>query len=275
MPIKPEEALETIGFDPAKFDTVDDFKEAMEKKFLAREQAHADPDVTSKVLGKFNGVLRRKAAKLGKELDVDLPEDADPIDLIDSLVPAVGTLKGSINTWKEKAEKAVPEDIVKDWEKKVKALEKERDLFQGQAKDVEAKYNALNEEIVTTKKRTVVDTAWERALAGIPFHQGVDELRKEGFVAKAKTKYRIELDEELKPMLKDDKGNPIKHPKKVGELLTLDEALKLDAKEFKLIAENPHANKPVEQTTRKPAAPPQTPPGGRARTPAPRWGQFG
>lgn len=278
MPIKPEEALETLGFDIAKFDDIDAFKEALETKFVARDQAVNDKDINSKVLGKFNSVLSRKVAKVAKELDIEVPEGTNPIDMIEALTPGITGLRTSVNEWKEKAEKGLGDDVVKEWEKKVKALEKERDIFKGQAVEVEGKYNALNEEIVTTKKRTVVDTAWDRALAGITFHAGVDELRREGFVSKAKSKYRIELDEELKPTLKDAKGDPIKHPKRVGELLTLDEALKLDAKEFKLTAENPHANKVVEPVNgRKPVTPPvATPVGGRReRTPAPRWGMGG
>lgn len=276
MPIKPEEALETIGLDPSKYDTVDAFKEAMEERYVTIDAAHTNPAVTKRVLGKFNGVIERKVGKIAKDLGVDVPKDVDALDLIDIISDPVASLKGEVSQWKEKAEKGLGDDVVKEWEKKVKTLEKERDLFKGQAVEIEGRYNTLNEEIATTKKRTVIDTTWDRALASVPFHSGVNELLKEGFVSKVKQKYQIELDEELKPTLKDAKGNPIKHPKKVGELLTLDEALKLDAKEFKLVADNPHANKPVEGANgRKVATPPPATPiagGGRQRVAAKPWG---
>lgn len=276
MPIKPEEAVETLGFDLSTFDDVDGFREALEKKFVARDQAVNDKDINSKVLGKFNSVLTRKVSKVAKELDIEVSEGTNPIDMIDLLAPGITGLKSSANEWKEKAEKGLGEDVLKDWEKKLKAVEKERDIFKGQAVEVETKFNALNEEITTTKKRTVVDKEWDGAVSAITFHAGVDDLRKEGFLAKMKSKYKVELDDELKPSLKDAQGNPIKHPKKVGELLALKEALILDAKEFKLTADNPHANKPVERSNGRPAATPPPAPqpvgGRRERQAAPRWG---
>jgi hypothetical protein len=58
-------------------------------------------------------------------------------------------------------------------------------------------------------------------------------------------------------------------------MLTLDEAIKMEAQAFKLVADNPHAGKPAEQRIVQPQQrQPQVPqvPGARPRTPAKRWG---
>lgn len=272
MPIKPEEALEVVGFDPAEYESVEDFRAAVEQKFVARAEASKDKDVVGKVLGQFNHVLTRKFKQLSKEIGAELPEDAAPLDMLDALTPAIGGLKKEVTSWKEKAEKGVGDDVVKEWQNKLKTVEKERDTFRDQAKEFGEKYESLNTEIATGKKNAVIKGEWEKAVGGIKFASTVDELRKEGFMSKVRGKYRIDLDDELKPRLVDaEKGEPIKHPKKAGELLTLAEALAFEAKELKLTSDNPHGDKQVrkaeEQTERKPAV--NTMP--TKRQPAPGW----
>lgn len=272
MPIKPEEALEVVGFDPAEYETVDDFRQAVEAKFVARSEASKDKDVVGKVLGQFNHVLTRKFKQLSKEIGAELPEDAAPLDMLDALTPAIGGLKKEVTSWKEKAEKGVGDDVVKEWQGKLKAAEKERDTFKEQAVEFGKKYDDLNNEITTNKKNGVIKGEWEKAVGGIKFASTVDELRKEGFLSKVRGKYRVDLDDELKPRLVDaEKGEPIKHPRKAGELLTLPEALAMEAKELKLTSDNPHGDKQVkkaeEQADRKPIDRGL----GTKRQPAPNW----
>lgn len=246
MPIKPEEALEVIGLKPEDYDTVDAFKEAVEGKYVSLDTAHTNPSVTAKVLGKFNDVVRRKVGKMAKELDIELPKDAAALDLIDTITDPVIGLKGELGTWKTKAEGAVAEDVLKDWQKKLTTAEKERDAFKSQAQEFGKKYEDLNTEITTSKRKNTIDGAWNGALNGVTFHSGVDDLRKEGFVAKVKAKYKLEVDDDGKLSLMDDKGQLVKHPKRAGEMLTLAEAVKIEAAAFKLLNDNPHANKPVK-----------------------------
>ena len=247
MPIKPEEAFEVVGFNPADYEDVESFREAMEKKFVARENAHKDKDVTSKVLGAVNAIVRRKVSGVAKELGIEVPEEHEAVKMLDHLEPALKGLKTQADEWKAKAEKGVGEDILNEHKKKLADLEKERNAFQSQAKEFADKYESLFGEVNTSRKKAVLDSEWNKAIGGVQFSSSVDELRKEGFLSKVRGKYRVELDEELKPRLVDaDKGEPIKHPRKAGELLTLEEALKIEAKELKLVSENPHGDKPVK-----------------------------
>jgi hypothetical protein len=252
MPIKPEEALEIVGLNPADFEDGDAFRDAVEKKFVSRDIAHKDKEVNARVLGKFNEVLKRKVGKVGKEAGIELPDDTDPIDLIDQLVPAFTGLKSQAEEWKTKAEKGIGEEVVNEWKGKLTKAEQESRAFQAQAKEWSEKYENLNTEIVTTKRKNVLDTEWSKAIGGVQFSSSVDDLRKEGFLAKVRSKYVVDLDDDLKPrLLSAETKEPIKHPRKAGELLTLEEAVKLEAKELKLVSENPHGDKPAGQQ-RKP-----------------------
>jgi hypothetical protein len=246
MPIEAKDAFEVIGLDPSKFEDVDAFKEAIEQKWLPKDSAHNDKEVAGKIIGKFNRVLRTKFGKVGTELGVDIDDTADPIDIFEKqLAPAIVEKAKEVGSWKEKAEKAVGDDVVKEYTAKIKGLEKERETFASQAKEWQSKYEGLDTEVKQGKRKSVVDNEWNAALGAIQFHQGVDDLKRKGFVASVKEKYKIDLDDEFKPKMLDANGNPVKHPKKAGELLSLKEAVEMEAKALKLVAENPHANKPV------------------------------
>jgi hypothetical protein len=247
MPIKPEDALEVMDFDLSKFDSVDDFRSAVERKWVSRDTAHNDKEVSGKIIGKFNRVFRTKLGKIGNAIGVDVDDSLEPLDVLDQFVPAITSKVSEVDTWKKKAETAVADDVVKEWQSKLKAAEKERETFKQQAVEWQEKYNGLDTEVKTTKRKSVIDREWEQALSGVAFHPGVDDLKKRGFISAAKERYKIDLDDELKPKLVDQSGNPIKHPKWAGELLSLQDAVKEMAKEFKLLQDNPHAGKPVAQ----------------------------
>jgi hypothetical protein len=247
MPIKPEDALEVMDFDLSKFDTVEDFRNAVERKFVSRETAQNDKELSGKILGKFNRVFRTKLGKIGNAIGADVDDSLEPLDILDQFIPAISNKVSEIDSWKKKAETAVADDVVKEWQSKLKSTEKERETFKQQAVDWQEKYNGLDTEVKTTKRKSIIDREWDQALSGVAFHPGVDDLKKRGFVSAAKERYRIDLDEELKPKMVDASGNPIKHPKWAGELMSLSDAVKDMAKEFKLLQDNPHAGKPVSQ----------------------------
>jgi hypothetical protein len=248
MPIKAEDALEVMDFDLSKFDSVEDFRNAVERKFVSRETAQNDKELSGKILGKFNRVFRTKLGKIGNAIGADVDDSLEPLDILDQFIPAISNKVSEIDSWKKKAETAVADDVVKEWQSKLKSTEKERETFKQQAVEWQEKFNGLDTEVKTTKRKSIIDREWDQALSGVAFHPGVDDLKKRGFVSAAKERYRIDLDEELKPKMVDASGNPIKHPKWAGELMSLSDAVKDMAKEFKLLQDNPHAGKPVAQS---------------------------
>lgn len=249
MPITEKEALEIFGAsDLSKYESADQFREAVEKDWVKRTQAHSDKSIQSAVISKVNRVALKRMKDLVSELGLTVDEDVIDGDFVDVLPKITELAKGrgaEMEELRKKAEKALPDDVAKDFEKKLKAITAERDTFASQAKEFQGKYEGLETEVKNGKRKSVIDSQWSEALGGIQFHQGVDELRKKGFIASVKEKYRIDLDDEFNPKMVDMDGKPVKHPKKAGEFWSLKEALETEARAAKLLPESPHANKVI------------------------------
>lgn len=253
MPIKPEEALEVLGVDPAKFENVDALKESFEGDWVKRATAKDDPQVRKDVLGKVQSNARHKLKKYAETygLEIELKDDVDMLDAIPRFGDALKDKFTELEELRTKSKDALPADVKAQLDKQLKSLEKERDTFKSQAVEWQGKHDTLFADIGKSRLQAAEDAEWNAALGGVQFHQGVDDLKKEGFKAVSRSKYKLQFDEQMKPKLVDASGNPIKNPKKAGELLTLSEAIKFDAAALKLEANNPRANVPAPVQTEK------------------------
>lgn len=275
MPITKEEALEVFGVsDLEKFENVDAFKETIEKDWLKADSAHNDPRVKSKVVGTFHRKGAKEISELNNslELGLEIDDKADVLALIPKLAEALKPKFDGIKELQEKVKTAAPAEVLAEFERKDKEREKKLAASEKGWKEAQAKYDELFNSVQTREKTAKIDGEWDSAVKAIPFSPQVDELKKAGFLAIARQKYQIVLDDEQKPYLANAKGEPIMHPKKAGERLPLSEALKTEAETLKLIGVNPHGNKPVAGPIR--TTPPQdqqqTQFGRRERKPAPR-----
>lgn len=275
MPITEKEALEVFGVtDLAKFETVDDFKGEIEKDWLKAATAHNNPDVKKKVVGTFHRKGAKQLEELNNtfELGLEIGDGADLLDLIPKVTEAFKPKFDGIKELQEKVKNSAPADVLAEFERKDKEKDKKLTALEKSAKEAQAKYDDLFNTVQNREKTAKIDGEWDSAVKAIPFSPQVDELKKAGFLAIARQKYQIVLDDEQKPYLANAKGEPIMHPKKAGERLPLSEALKTEAETLKLIGVNPHGNKPVAGPIR--TTPPQeqaTPAyGRRERKPAPR-----
>ena len=256
MPITEKEALEVFGAtDLSKFEDTDAFKAAIEKDWVKKAQAVKDPDVRRNILSGLNRVMKKRLSEVASSMDVTLDKEVldgeDPLDIASVLVESAKEKFAGLDELKKKAEKAVPDDVLNDYKTKIAEAEKKINTFQKSAKEIQEKYDALIAEGTKKDRAAKIDGVWKEALGGIPFHQGVDELKRKGFIADLKDRYRVEIDENGNPYTADSiKGEPVKHPKKAGELWSLSEIAKEEAKKNKLVSENPHAGKPVVQGSR-------------------------
>jgi hypothetical protein len=252
--MKAEEALEVFGIDVKeleKVESVETFKADVEKTWIKRAEAHNDKDVKSKVSGMYNRVIAKKLGDINTDFEFNIEEfdKKTPVDVLDALVPILKTRLDEVPTLKEQLKKAAPADVVEKFEQEKKELTKKATAFEKNAKDWEGKFNELDTKVKTNDRAGKINGEWEGALKSITFAPTVDELRKEGFVSKMKSKYQILIDDEGKTYLANDKGDRLMNPKK-AEAWTLAEALKSDANELKLIGVNQQGGKVVG----KPAA---------------------
>lgn len=255
MPLAEKDALEVLGFaDLSKFDDADSFKEAVEKDWVKKSTAGNDKEVRDQVLGKVNRVARKRlgelASELGVELDAAILDSGDPVDIVPLITKGAKGKFGDIEELRKKAESALPADTIKVWEDKLGEAEKKVKTFQSAATDWQKKHDDLLQTVQTKERTSKIEAVWKEALGGVQFHQGVDDLKRKGFVADLKDRFRIEMDENGNPYTADTAGQPVKHPKKASELWSLAEIVKEEAKKNKLTADSPHAGKVVDTKPR-------------------------
>ena len=257
MPIKLEEALEVFGVDPKeleKHESAEAFAKSVEQTWIKRESAHNDKGIADKVFGKVNRGLNKQLAELNEafELGIEDVDTAPPMDILKKLPDVFKPKFDRIKELEEKTKTAAPAEVVADYETKLKEATKKLTAYEKNAKEWETKYVTLDGEIKTRERKHKVDSEWDSALKAIPFASTVDELRKEGFVSKAKSKYQVLLDDEGKPYAANDKGEPLMNPKKAAERWSLAEALKAEADALKLVGVNPQGGKTVPKPTARP-----------------------
>lgn len=254
MPIKPEEALEVFGQDVKdldKFDTPEAFAKAVEQTWIKRESAHNDKGIADKVFGKVNRGLRKELTDLNDSMELGL-EDIDtknPIEVIKSLPDIFKPRLDKIAELETKLKTAAPADVVEKFEQEKKELDKKLKAFEKNAKEWEGKYTELDTKIKTNDRTSKINGEWDGAINAIPFAHTVGELVKEGFKAKAKSKYQVLIDDEGKTYAANEKGEPLMNPKKAAERWSLTEALKAEADSLKLIGVNPQGGKTVPKPT--------------------------
>lgn len=250
MPIKPEEALEVFGQEVSeleKFDSPEAFAKAVEQTWIKRDAAHNDKGIADKVFGKVNRGLNKQLSELNTafELGIEDVDTAPPMDILKKLPELFKPRFDKIAELETKLKTAAPADVVEKYESEKKELDKKLKAYEKNAKEWEGKYTELDTKIKTHDRTSKINGEWDTALKSIPFASTVDELRKEGFVSKAKAKYQVLLDDEGKTYTANDKGEPLMNPKKAAERWSLTDALKADADALKLIATNPQGGKPV------------------------------
>lgn len=254
MPIEAKEALEVFGVtDLAQFDTVDAFKEAIEKDWLKAATAHNNPAVKAKVVGTFHRAGAKKIGDLNAALDLGLEIDdkADLLDLIPKLSDALKPKFEGIKELQEKVKNAAPAEALAEFDSKLKEKDKKLSAFEKDAAKWKGEYEALFNTVQTREKTAKVDGEWSGALKSVPFATTVDDLKKEGFEAKMRKEIQILIDDEGKPYAANAKGEPYMHPKKAAERWPLPDILRAKAEELKLVGTNPQGGK-VITTVAKP-----------------------
>ena len=254
MAIKPEEALEVFGIeDLSKFETADAFKAEVEKKWITKESAYKDPEVAEKVFGKINRGFAMELSKINDSFELGLEdiEKKKPMDVLKMLPDAFKPRLDKVKELEEKLKGAAPAEALTRFEEEKKELHKKLSAFEKSAKEWEGKYTDLDTRVKTSERTGKINGEWDGALKAISFAPTVDELRREGFISKAKAKYQVLLDDEGQPYAANEKGEPLMNPKKAAERWTLKDALAAEAATLKLTGVNPQGGKTIVPPVRQ------------------------
>lgn len=251
--LKTEALIKALGYDPEKIKTEDDFKNAVSADFIRRDNAHDDPDITNKIVGKNLQQIEKAVMSHIKDLGVDVTEDnfKEAKNTYDKIKIGMGLVKTyhetSISELKSLAEKKGGE-AVKEWQEKYgKAEQKLKDfetMNQTLAKQLEdAQNNGKNE-----LKNYKINDARNKAFGKAIFMDGITDLQKIGFDTVFNNKYVIDLDEKGDAFIFEKATNKrVSNPAVVNTFMSIEDVLKMEIELNKLGKTNPHAGngKPV------------------------------
>jgi len=120
MPITEKEALEIFGAsDLSKYESADQFREAVENDWVKRTAAHSDKSIQSAVISKVNRVALKRLGDLASELGLTVEEDlmkGDFVDVLPKITELAKARAAEMEELRKKVEKALPDDVAKEFE---------------------------------------------------------------------------------------------------------------------------------------------------------------
>jgi hypothetical protein len=200
-----------------------------------------------------NRTISKQLSELNNTFELGI-EDIDtkpPLEILKALPDLFKPRLDKVSELEAKLKTAAPADVVAKFEDEKKEMDKKIKALTKNATEWESKYTELDTKVKTNDRTSKISGEWDGALKSVPFATTVDELRREGFISKAKSKYQVLIDDEGKTYAANDKGEPLMNPKKAAERWSLAEALKAEADTMKLIATNQQGGRVIQPVVKR------------------------
>lgn len=260
MPIENEDlknfVTEYLDIDPDKLENVDKLKDEFATIYARKETYKAelakDASFTTPLIGKRLGSIETKVKqlakdKLGLEFDSGDFKDKTIEDILDLSTDKFKSKYESDIAEVKKNITSTPDEIVKEWEKKLQIEKEEKENWKSQAsKAVEEKENFIKDLEVKEKTRKVNENL-SLAFKSVEFAPEANELTIEGFRSKVLSEVKFDFDESGNFITFDKEGKTIFNPKKNGVAYSASEYLKDKAIENKIYKINSDGGRKVEQ----------------------------
>jgi hypothetical protein len=245
MPIKPEEALEIVNF--LNLNEAENLEEAKEKF----QENWVNSKELSEKLGKINGTIAHVAKRAFEPFGVTLTEedfkDKKAQDVLRMASErAREAYEKQQEEWQQRADKSGSEELVKEWEKKYKSLEKKVNDIDSARQDAINQFDQFKIKIADEQKQSKINHTFEKELSAIKLDPSVNEFTIKGFKATIGEKYAIDLEEDGNVFVKDkNSGERLKSKEKAGSFLNLSDVLLAEATAAGIIMKNPSAGQRV------------------------------
>ncbi len=264
MPIENDEiknfVTEYLDIDIEKVESVDKLKEEFATTFARKEVFKAelakDASFVNPLIGKRLGSIETKVKQIAKDklgLEFEGGEFKDK-SIEDILELSADKYKSKYETDIAEVKKNItstPDDIVKEWEKKLQIVNEEKENWKIQAsKANEEKENFIRDWDTKEKTRKINDTL-ENTFKAIEFAPEANELTLEGFRAKILSEVKFDFDESGNFITFDKEGKTVFNPKKNGVAYSASEFVKDKAIEHKIFKLNGDGGKKVETFVHK------------------------
>jgi flagellar biosynthesis GTPase FlhF len=245
MPIKPEEALEIVNF--LNLNEAENLEEAKEKF----QENWVNSKELSEKLGKINGTIAHVAKRAFEPFGVTLTEedfkDKKAQDVLRMASErAREAYEKQQEEWQQRADKSGSEELVKEWEKKHKSLERKLTEVDTARQEAINQFEQFKIKIADEQKQSKINHTFEKELSAIKLDPSVNEFTIKGFKATIGEKYAIDLEDDGNIFVKDkNSGERLKSKEKAGSFLNLSDVLLAEATAAGIIMKNPSAGQRV------------------------------
>lgn len=256
MPLKPEEQAELVKF--LNLEGEEDLEKAKEKfqnSYLPVEQHKS-------TIGKLTGTIATNVKKAFGQIGVQLTDDELKDRKIEEVIVSASEKAKSLldeqkQEWEKRATASGSEEVIKEWEKKYKTVEKKLTEAEQARLDAINSFDQFKVQVETEKKQGKIEHVFNSALNSIKFDPSVNEFTKKGFIATINEKYVIDLEDDGNAVVKDKKtGDRIKSSAKAGTFLGVEDILLTEATQAGIIQKNPAAGRPVSKPGQNGYVPP-------------------
>ena len=243
MPLSDKEALEMLQF--LNLNEAESL-EAAKEKF---EQTYVESKELSGKIGKLTGTIANVTRKAFEPFGVTLTEDDFKDKKVEDVIRSASDraraeFEKKQSEWEQRATASGSEDLVKEWEKKYKTLERKVNEVDTARQDAIDQFEQFKTKVVEEQRNTKINHTFEKELSTLKLDPSANELTIRGFKSAIADKYQLDIEDDGVFVVKDKKsGERLKSKEKAGTFLTLSDVLLKEATEAGIIQKNPQAGK--------------------------------
>ena len=240
--------------DLVKFINLHD-EEDVEKAKEKFEQLYVESKELSRQVGKITGTVLNVAKKGYESLGISITED----ELKDKKVEDIlrfgfdrvrSEYDKQREEWEKKTTSEGTSELVKEWEKKLKTLERKLSDTESSRQDVITQFETYKTDVKEYNKRTKIESIFEKELQSVKLDPSVNALTIKGFKSELSDKYVFDLEEDGTPVVKEKSSlQPLKSKEKANLYMTIGEVIAAEAAKQDLLQKNPGAGRKYTQAT--------------------------
>jgi hypothetical protein len=231
-----EEILNFIGID--KVEDLDTFKVEFNSRFVPLNDAHNNPDIQQRVVGKRMTEITSKLADFGKSVGLDVTFDQLAKKKVEEVIT---DFKGSLSERLQELSNAANSgtdkrvhDLAKQLEEKDKSLNQFKEEWEKTANE----FNAYKEQAASNIKSYKVNHQLDSLKSKIAWVDDINDIHREGFESYINKNYVFDLDENERLIVKDREGKFIPKKDKAGSFADPFEILSSVAEQNRLVKKN-------------------------------------
>jgi hypothetical protein len=237
-----EEFLKFLNLEEAE--DLEKAKATFQEKFIPAEEHKSK---IGAITGKISTTAKRAFEPFGVKLsDEDFKEKKIEEVLASASEKAKATFEEQKQEWEKRASATGSDELVKEWEKKYKQVEKKATEAEQLRLDAISQFEKFKEEVQTKERNGKIENVFQSAFQTIKLDPTVNDLTKRGFRDTVLEKYILDLEETGDVVVKDKKsGERIKSGQKAGQFMTINDVLLKEATDAGIIQKNPAAGNPA------------------------------